>query len=102
MLVYVVTIKVKPDCIEQFISATKENHLATRKEPGNRRFDLIQNPVEPCDFLLYEVYTNDDAVISHKKTEHYAKWREEVAPWMAADRKGVCYSSIFPEGVQQW
>jgi autoinducer 2-degrading protein len=102
MLVYVVTVKVKPDCVDRFISATKENHLATRKEPGNRRFDLIQNPADPCDFLLYEVYANDDAVVSHKQTGHYAKWREEVASFMATDRVGVRYLSVWPEGEQQW
>ena len=102
MIVYVVSIKVKPDCVDQFIAATKNNHEATRQEPGNYRFDLVQNANEPCEFLLYEVYAGDDAVISHKKTAHYAKWRDEVAPWMATDRKGVCYSPVFPEETSQW
>jgi autoinducer 2-degrading protein len=102
MTVYVVNIKVKPESVVPFIEATRINHRSTRKEPGNFRFDLIQNQQKPDEFVLYEVYRDDEAVAEHKKTPHYAAWREAVAPFMAADRTGTCYRGVFPEDQNQW
>jgi len=33
---------------------------------------------------------------SHQKTEHYLKWKETVADWMAQPRQGVKHYSLFP------
>ena len=30
-----------------------------------------------------------EAAAAHKQTEHYNKWREEVAPYMASPRKAI-------------
>ncbi|MBT3198229.1 MAG: antibiotic biosynthesis monooxygenase, partial [Gammaproteobacteria bacterium] len=53
-LVYVY---VKPEFVDAFITATEKNHRASIEEPGNRRFDLIQEAAEPNKFILYEAYT---------------------------------------------
>lgn len=102
MIVNCVHVAVEPAHIEDFIQATIRNHEGTRKEPGNLRFDVLQNAKEPSLFLLYEVFESDDAVAEHRKTEHYLTWREAVAGWMAKPREAVSYQVIAPGDRTQW
>jgi len=96
MHVTLVHVHVKPDKIEEFIAATRENHLASVKEPGNLRFDVLQSEDDPTRFVLYEAYRDAAAAAAHKNTPHYLKWRETVADWMAEPRKGVRYRGLLP------
>ena len=102
MVVYSVNVYVKDENIAAFIEATETNHRKTRKEPGNLRFDVIQHDEDKSRFMLYEVYKNPEAVADHKKTEHYLNWRETVAPFMAKDREGICFTPLFPEEEREW
>ncbi|AZO95323.1 antibiotic biosynthesis monooxygenase [Halocella sp. SP3-1] len=101
MLAYVVEVYVKEKHIEGFKKATIENHYNTIKEIGNYRFDVLQSKEELGHFTLYEVYESEDAVSAHKETPHYLKWRETVAEWMAAPRKGIKYDVITPKDAGQ-
>ncbi len=96
MVVTTVLVTVKPEHVSGFIRATIRNHEHSIKEPGNRRFDVLQSKDNPNEFLLYEAYENDDAAAEHKKTAHYLEWRDTVAPWMAKPRKGTPYVSVRP------
>jgi|SRR5690554_5044232 len=102
MLVYVVEVQVKEDRLEDFKEATIENHRNTIQEPGNFRFDVLQSKDNSCRFTLYEVYESEEAVAAHKETPHYLKWRETVADWMAAPRKGIKHEVIVPQGEGEW
>ena len=97
MFVVSVTIFVKADKVDDFKQATLNNARNTRKEPGNVRFDVHQAQDDPTRFLLYEVYHGPDDFKAHQQTEHYLRWRETVADWMAKPREGVKHASIFPE-----
>ncbi len=97
MIVTIVHIEVRADYIDPFIAATTENHMESVKEPGNLRFDLLRNEVEPLRFVLYEAYENQEAAAAHKETTHYLKWRATVAPWMAGPREGIRYTGLQPE-----
>ena len=96
MYVTLVYVHVHPERMEQFIEATRANHEASVKEPGNRRFDVLQSVDDPARFVLYEAYEDKEAALAHKQTEHYLKWRETVADWMAEGRRGVSYRGLFP------
>ena len=102
MIVTCVYIYVKPDHIEAFKQATMLNPLGTIKEPGNIRFDFLQQDDQPDCFLLYEVFKNEEAVAAHKQTEHYLTWRETVNDMMAQKRKGVRHSLIAPTDPDLW
>ena len=102
MIVYRVIVHVTNGRIRDFIAATKENHAATRKEPGNLRFDVLRKAGEPSEFLLYEVYISKEAVAAHKKTPHYMKWRDTVADWMAQPREGIEYEVVCPPDESAW
>lgn len=96
MTATIVHVYVKPAHIKEFIAATKINHEHSIKEPGNLRFDILQDSKEPSKFVLYEAYENEEAVKAHKDTAHYAVWRDTVADWMAQPREGIKHVMLFP------
>jgi (4S)-4-hydroxy-5-phosphonooxypentane-2,3-dione isomerase len=96
MVVTTVFVKVKPDLVSAFIKATLTNHENSTVEPGNRRFDILQSDDDPTAFMLYEAYDTAESAAAHRKTPHYAEWRDTVADWMAEPRKGTRYKSIKP------
>jgi autoinducer 2-degrading protein len=96
MIVTLVHVFVKPPFIDAFIEATRINHENSVKEPGNLRFDILQDDQNPGKFILYEAYANAEAVAAHKETSHYFTWRDTVAPWMEKPREGVKHKLLFP------
>lgn len=96
MHVTLVHVRVKPDHIAPFIDVTRRNHEASVAEPGNRRFDVLQDPDDPTRFILYEAYASAADAAAHKETAHYLAWRETVAEWMAEPRRGEPMSGLFP------
>ena len=95
MFVVAVTVFVKPPFVRQFIDAILDNARNTRKEPGNVRFDVLQAEDDPNRFLLYEVYRQKDDFAKHQQTEHYQRFKNAVADWMAQPRQGMRHNSIF-------
>ena len=96
MQVTMVHLRVKADCLDAFVAATKANHEGSVAEPGNLRFDILQDPDDPTVFVLYEAYADDASAAAHKQTPHYFAWRDTVADMMAEPRRGVPYRCLFP------
>lgn len=96
MHVTLVHVHVKPEAVPAFIEACRLNHEASVREPGNRRFDVLQDPADPNRFLLYEAYASAGDAAAHKQTAHYLAWRDTVADMMAEPRRGVPYQGLFP------
>jgi quinol monooxygenase YgiN len=97
MFVVQVHVLVKPDCVEQFQSATLENARSSMNEPGVARFDVLQQLGEPTRFLLAEVYRTPADADRHKETAHYRLWRDRVGEMMAQPRASVKYANVFPD-----
>ncbi len=94
MHVTLVHVHVKPEHVEAFVEATRANHEASIREPGNLRFDVLRSPDDPERFLIYELYRDAEAAAAHKDTAHYLAWRDLVADWMAEPRTGVRYEAV--------
>lgn len=92
MLLVLVYVHVKSDCIDAFREASEQNARESRKEAGVVRFDILQQIDAPTRFILYEAYKDEDSAKAHKETGHYAKWRDAVAPMMAEPRYSVKYN----------
>lgn len=101
MYVVHVFAEVKPGHVEQFKQATLANARASLLEPGIARFDVLQDPERPEQFLLVEVYRTKDDPANHKKTNHYQVWKKTVADWMAVPRTKKIYDNVFPED-EEW
>jgi len=97
MYVTLVHVRVRPEHAQAFLDATRANHEASVREPGNLRFDVLRSTDEPDRFVLYEAYLDEAAARAHKETPHYVAWRAQVEPWMAEPRRGVRYDGLLPE-----
>lgn len=96
MTVTCVYVQVTPEMVQPFTEAMLANHRESVKEPGNLRFDVLQQFDDPTRFMIYEAYVSEEAAAAHKKTAHYVAWRGAVAEMMAAPRTGIKYSILAP------
>lgn len=83
-----VHVLVKPGTEKAFLEESLKNRVGTLAEPGNVRFDILQDTENPRRFYLYEVFVAESDAKAHKETMHYLVWREAVADFMAEPRNG--------------
>ena len=71
MFVQFVHIRIKPGRLQEFFEVFRVNFDGTRAEPGNYRFDVLQDAEDDHHFVIYEAFEDEDAVNAHRQTEHY-------------------------------
>lgn len=91
-----VHMRVKPEHVEAFIEACRANHEASIREPGNMRFDFLQDAEDPTRFMFYEAYRSEHDAALHKQTLHYIAWRDAVEGMMAEPRRGERMVGLLP------
>ncbi len=96
MLIVHVHVQVKPEAVDAFKNATRDNVRQSILESGIARFELHQQTDDPTRFILVEIYRSEEAVTAHKETQHYQQWREVVAPMMAQPRQSTKLQNVFP------
>lgn len=96
MHVTLVHVHVKPESVPAFLAATRLNHEASVREPGNRRFDVLQDPADVTHFILYEAYASAEDAAAHKQTPHYAACRASNS---ARGAWPPCPTSPAPSGI---
>ena len=102
MLIVHVDVHVVTDQVEAFLAATRANAAASLEEPGVLRFDVVSDLSDPTHVVLVEVYRDEAGAAGHKETAHYATWRDDVAPMMAAPRSSVKFAAVVPEEPHRW
>ena len=95
MFVAAVHVYVKPDKVDEFIAGIKANHEGSIAEPGCLRFDVAQSQDDPTEFLLWEVYLDEEAAAFHKTTPHYLAFKEHMPELMARDRHSDLFDGIY-------
>jgi autoinducer 2-degrading protein len=68
---------------EKYLAAITENGMAAAKEPGCKRFDILNLASDPNHFFLYEVYDNEAAFQAHRATDHFKKYAAATANMVA-------------------
>ena len=75
MHVLVVEVRVKPGMNEKFLEVLHDDATHTEAdEPGNLRFDFLQDVDDPQKFYYYEVYKDEAAIQAHRESPHYARY----------------------------
>jgi (4S)-4-hydroxy-5-phosphonooxypentane-2,3-dione isomerase len=83
MEVLVVLFKIKPQFIEAFAGAIRENaRLSLANEPGCRQFDVCINPAQPAEFFLYELYDSEQAIQAHLESGHFLHMNTLTTDWV--------------------
>jgi quinol monooxygenase YgiN len=70
---------------EEVMKYVAEMTAETRKEAGNRRYDVYQMVSDPHFILLDEEYVSEDAVQAHRASAHFQKIVQgKIAPLLAS------------------
>lgn len=82
---FVVTVQfgIHPEHYAQFMREMVANARASReREPGCVVFDVCEDPAQPGQVFLYEIYTDAAAFDQHKRETHYLEFDRKVSPWV--------------------
>lgn len=98
MYVNVVTMQLKPEHREEFLSAILDDAKSSlQNEPGCVRFDVAQDEQNQNRFFLHEVYKDKSAFEAHTKTPHLLKFRNTIKDdWFDGPRVSTRCTSVFP------
>ncbi|WP_257812603.1 (4S)-4-hydroxy-5-phosphonooxypentane-2,3-dione isomerase [Aggregatibacter actinomycetemcomitans] len=99
MFAMLVEINIKEGKELEFLDVFERNHIGTRQEPGNLRFDVLRDPEVRTRFYAYEVYVNEAALEEHRKTAHYHRCVAELEPIVTGSRSKKIFEWVFPETV---
>lgn len=66
-----VELEIAPADLDAFLAILKANGAESIKEPGCRRYDILQSATNPNQVFIFEVYDNEAAVQAHRTTEHF-------------------------------
>ena len=82
MIDLIVTIDVRIECVEDFLTLVRDHVRESRRERGCLRFEVLRSNIfitgTATEFIFHEVWSDYPALENHRKTKHYLKWREDV------------------------
>jgi len=91
------TIKIKPDQGDGFARAIRETAFrSVSDEPGCIRFDVFQDLADENRYILYEVYTSEDAFQKHLATPHARHAMEKSRDWATGGFEVTRATSVYP------
>lgn len=92
-----IELHVAPENVARFSEISERNARASRKEPGNLRFELHQSWQDPTIFFLHEVFADEAAVHAHRETAHYKEWKQTAEPMIISPRKTTDCRIVFSD-----
>ena len=84
-----VTIRIKPENVERWMAMALENAREARKEKGCRQFEVLVDPQDKAQVMLFEVYDDEKAFEAHQQTPHFKKYLAEAVPLLASRERQV-------------
>mgnify|MGYP001827168432 CR=1 FL=1 len=94
MFVAAVHVFVKPESIDDFMELILADQKGSLDEPGCVRFDVVRSIEDPTEFLIWEVYLDEEAAAFHKTTPHYAAFKEQMPALATRDRYADRYDGV--------
>ena len=73
-LVLVVTVKTDPSIVDRLKPAMLHNAEQSVLENDCNQFDVIVSQEDENTFMFYEVYKDEEALASHRKTQHFLNY----------------------------
>ena len=95
MFVAAVHIFVKPEAIDEFMGLIRADQEGSLAEPGCLRFDVVRSVEDPNEFLIWEVYADEDAAAFHRTTPHYLEFKGRMPAMASKDRYADRYEGVF-------
>jgi (4S)-4-hydroxy-5-phosphonooxypentane-2,3-dione isomerase len=79
-----VAIRIKPGNVDAFMAKVLENAASARREPGCKQFDVVVDPKDATNVMLYEIYADEKAFEAHQQTAAFKKYVAEAVPLLAS------------------
>ncbi len=95
MHVTLVHLHIQPEHLADFLDALQTNQAASIHEPGNLRFDVLQDPDDTSRITIYEVYASSEAALAHKQTPHFLAYQTQVTPWFSSPRSAKNMTALW-------
>ena len=77
MLAVAITLTAVPGQEDALIAALENNAAHSRHEADCLRWEWSRHLEDPARFFIYEVYTSQEAFLTHKASDHFAAWKQE-------------------------
>lgn len=79
--VHVVTIlQTRPETADKFAGVMRELAQAGKGLPSNRRFEAYQGIADPRDFVVLEVWEDEEAADNHLGSDHTDRTFQAIGP----------------------
>ena len=78
-----VNIQIKPENVDAFMKKLQVNAASARKESGCLQFDVLVDPRDKTNVMLYEVYTDEKAFETHQQQSAFKSYVAEAVPLLA-------------------
>jgi quinol monooxygenase YgiN len=76
------------------LDAIRELAPLSREEPGNRCYQVFQDPEEPRVFRLFEVYTDEAGYQAHMDSDHFQRLAFGTAIPLLESRERAFYETL--------
>jgi autoinducer 2-degrading protein len=97
MLALIVTVKVKPEERERFLSVIEDDAICSvRDEPGCVRFEVLQDRDDQDTYYFFEVYQDESALAAHRQTPHFARWNQASEAVLSGPPQRLITNLLFP------
>ena len=98
MIALFVSLKVKPDQRDRFLSAAEDDSICSVRDEGGGclRFDVYQDQQDQNRFFFHEVYRDQAALDAHTTMPHYARWRDASREVLAEPANRQVVNVLFP------
>ena len=75
------THRVKPEHLPEFVEALRQFAQASTEMPGCLRYDVMQDAEDPTVIFAHAVYSDDEASALHFNSEAAKTWRAVSQDW---------------------
>ena len=75
------THRVKPEHLPEFVEALRQFARASTEMPGCLRYDVMQDAEDPTIIFAHAVYSDDEASALHFNSEATKTWRSVSQDW---------------------
>ncbi|MBI2753277.1 MAG: antibiotic biosynthesis monooxygenase [Betaproteobacteria bacterium] len=90
--VLLVNLKIRKDCVPQFMAECLKNGKAAREtESGCRQFDIVADPNDATRVYLYEVYDDEKAFEAHQQTPHFRRYLANALQYLESRERQVLH-----------
>ncbi len=89
MISLLVTLEIDPTRMEHFMKCIRAQAVASRKEPGCRRWEVSRKLDQENVFTLAELYDDAAALQAHFESPHFKQWVESTGGGLILSKTSV-------------